>query len=153
MPVGIVIHTMSGTLAGTDGWFAQSLSQVSAHTGVGLGGERHRYVAYQDRAWANGVLEAGNHWQSLFGPTNPNERTLSIETADDGVASTTVSDLQYAAVLDECIGWLAKYGTIRYLVKHSDISPLSRPNCPGGRWVASGLFAALASDLKLRTLS
>jgi N-acetyl-anhydromuramyl-L-alanine amidase AmpD len=151
--VAIVIHTMGGSLIGTDGWFGTTNSQVSAHAGVGLDGARHRYVRFQDRAWANGILEAGNRWIGAFGRTNPNNLTLSIETEDLGDPSMPVDDLEYAAVLAECRAMLAVYPNVSYLVQHADISPSSRRNCPGSRWVASGRFAQLAAELGLRTLA
>ena len=42
--------------------------------------------------------------------------------------------------------------TLRYLVRHADISPQSRGSCPGDRWVASGRFQALAEALGLMTV-
>lgn len=151
-PVAIVIHTMAGTLAATDSWFKNTASQVSAHTGVGLNGERHRYVGFDDRAWANGIVEAGNKWGQIGRSGNPNDWTLSIETEDLGLASEPVTDLEYAAVLQECRDMLAEYPNVGYLLKHADISPASRPNCPGVRWVASGRFGQLAAALSLKTL-
>lgn len=150
-PVAIVLHTMGGTLTGTDGWFGSQASQVSAHTGVGLQGERHRYVMYGHRAWANGILEPGNMWGSIHGHDNPNQWTLSIETEDMGDPAMPVTDLQYAAVLAEAREMLAAYPQLSWLLQHADISPQSRAHCPGARWVASGRFAALAAELGLRT--
>ncbi len=43
--------------------------------------------------------------------------------------------------------------TLRYLARHTDISPQSRANCPGDRWLASGRFQRLADTLGLKTLS
>jgi N-acetylmuramoyl-L-alanine amidase len=144
---------MGGTLVGTDSWFANPASQVSAHTGVGLDGARHAYVKYDDRAWANGILEPGNLWAKLFGTSNPNNWTLSIETEDAGDPTMPVDDLEYSAVLLEARTMLTIYPSIKYLAKHADISPASRANCPGARWVASGRFTALATDLGLRALA
>ena len=143
---------MGGTLAGTDSWFANPASQVSAHTGVGLQGERHRYVRYADRAWANGVLEPGNLWAALKGTANPNNYTLSIETEDAGDATMPVDDLEYAATLAEAQAMLAAYPSVRYLLKHADISPHSRAHCPGDRWIWSGRFQDLADALGLAVL-
>ena len=135
-PVAIVLHTMAGTLAGTDSWFAQSASQVSAHFGVGLDGTIHQYVSLFDTAWANGVLEAGNQWAPTFGPGNPNDRTVSIETEDLGSGATPVTDAQYASVLAIGRMLVAKLPTILHLVGHNVISPASR-------------FASLARELGL----
>lgn len=151
--MAIVIHTMSGTLAGTDGWFGSSASQVSAHSGVGLQGQRHRYVKFSDRAWANGVLEPGNKWGQIHGVDNPNQWTLSIETEDKvNDVVVPVSDLEYEATLAECEDMLKSYPNVRWLLKHADISPHSRANCPGARWVETGRFADLAATLGLETL-
>ena len=147
-PVALVLHTMGGTLAGTDSWFAQPASQVSAHFGVGLDGTIHQYVDWDCRAWANGILEAGNQWEPLFGAGNPNDRTVSIETEDLGSGATPVTDAQYASVLAVGRLALARFPTLTHLVSHRVISPLSRPNCCGARWTASR-FATLARELGL----
>jgi N-acetyl-anhydromuramyl-L-alanine amidase AmpD len=49
-PEAIVIHIMDGTLIGTDSWFANHTSQVSAHYGIGKNGEIHQYVQENDTA-------------------------------------------------------------------------------------------------------
>jgi hypothetical protein len=149
-PVAIVLHTMAGSLSATDGWFGNTASQVSAHYGVGLDGSLHQYVKLGDRAWANGVLEPGNDWPGP--PLNPNEVTVSIETEDRGDPTQVVTDQEYAAAL--YAGWQAKqvYPGIQWLLRHTDISPHTRPNCPGNRWINSGRFAALATALGLKTL-
>jgi N-acetylmuramoyl-L-alanine amidase len=145
-----VIHTMAGTIGATDGWFTNPASQVSAHYGVSLEGEIHQYVALEDRAWANGIREAGNHWP---GPNvNPNDLTVSIETEDLGNAVQPVTDKQYAATLAVCKLALARYPSIQWVMGHNAISPSSRPNCPGGRWLQSGMFGQLAGALNLKAV-
>lgn len=62
--LGLVLHVEQGTEAGTDSWFHNPGSEVSAHLGVGSYLEQ--WVKFDDRAWAE---EAGN------------SRWLSIETA------------------------------------------------------------------------
>lgn len=143
---------MSGTLAGTDSWFAQSSSQVSAHTGIGLQAQRHRYVDFKNQSWANGILEPGNKWTSIGQSGNPNAWTLSIETEDLGDPATPVSAEEYAATLQECRDMIEVYPHIKYLLGHSAISPQSRAHCPGERWTLSGRFNQLAVDLSLETL-
>jgi N-acetyl-anhydromuramyl-L-alanine amidase AmpD len=41
---------MDGTLAGTDAWFTNPASQVSAQYGIGKNGEVHQYVKEEDTA-------------------------------------------------------------------------------------------------------
>lgn len=138
---------MGGSLISTDGWFGNTASQVSSHSGIGLSGETHNYVGYKDRAWTNGILETGNKWPLLG--TSPNHRTLTIETEDLNVAYE-VTNLMYKATVAECKRMLAMYPGTKYLMGHSDISPRSRPNCPGDRWRKSGRMAQLSIDLNLQ---
>jgi N-acetylmuramoyl-L-alanine amidase len=151
-PIALVLHTMGGTLAGCDSWFRNPSSQVSAHYGIGLDGEIHQYVKLEDGAWANGVLESGNHWPGPAG-VNPNLLTVSIETEDKGRAAQEVNLAQYAATL--AVGRLVvrQCPSIRYLLSHTVISPKSRPSCCGPRWTQSGKFAQLAADLGLEAMA
>lgn len=138
---------MDGTLAGTDSWFANPASQVSAHYGVGLDGTTHQYVHVEDAAWANGVLEPGDTWPGPRG-VNPNNLTVSIETEDLGNASQPVTDAQFDAVLALGRQLVAAYPSIKWLCRHTTISPRSRPDCPGIRWTWAR-FTPLAEWLGL----
>ncbi|MBS0149346.1 MAG: N-acetylmuramoyl-L-alanine amidase [Nitrospira sp.] len=55
-PEAIVIHIMEGTLKGTDAWFKNEESGVSAHYGIGEASEIHQYVGESDRAWHTGRI-------------------------------------------------------------------------------------------------
>ncbi|MEA2640398.1 MAG: N-acetylmuramoyl-L-alanine amidase [Chloroflexota bacterium] len=148
---------MGGYLGGCDAVFNDARiapeKRVSAHFGVALDGRVHQYVRLADTAWANGVLEAGNRWPGAPG-VNPNLESISIETEDRAAGATPVSDAQYAAVLALCVAViLPTCPTISMLVAHSVISPHSRPNCPGPRWIASGRFAALAEALGIAAVA
>lgn len=46
-----VTHIMQGSLAGTDSWFHNPASQVSAHFGVGKDGHVIQWVDTSDQAW------------------------------------------------------------------------------------------------------
>jgi hypothetical protein len=146
----LVLHTMSGTLNGCDSWFRNPDAGVSAHFGIGLRGEQHQYVSLSDSAWGNGILESGNKWPGP--PGNPNFQTISIETEDNGSGATPVTDAQYQATLEVAAAAIKAHPSIRWLLRHTDISPKSRPGCCGGRWVDSGRFRALAERLNLQTL-
>lgn len=148
IPIALVIHTMGGSLAGTDSWFNNVASQVSAHYGVGLNGDIHQYVRLEDGAWANGVLEPGNTWMGPPG-VNPNLLTVGVETEDLGKGDQPVTEEEYASTLQAARVALATYPSIRYLITHTVISPQTRPNCCGARWVASGQFQRLADALGL----
>jgi N-acetylmuramoyl-L-alanine amidase len=146
-PNCLVIHTMVGSIESTDSWFANPLSQVSAHYGVDLEGNIHAYVRTFDSAWANGVLEQGNCWGGGW-PSNPNYWTVSIETEDLGNPAQEVTDAQYSSVRTLARTMIARHG-IEWLCGHNNISPGSRPNCPGRRWWESGRMQQLADDTGL----
>lgn len=143
---------MGGSLAGTDSWFNNLASEVSAHYGVGLDGAIHQYVAVQDTAWANGILEPSNRWPSAY-PGNPNRWSVSIETEDKGRGDMPVSAEQYAAVLALGRQLVHDHPSIRVLAAHRVISPRTRPHCPGARWIEAGHFARLAAALGLQALT
>ena len=159
-PIAFVLHTQAGGESGTVAEFLSSSSQFSAHYAVGLDGSLDCLIDLGDRAWGNGILEPGNQWTAItddcgIDPSlNPNQVTVSCETEDLGDANQPVTDNQYTAVL--YAAWEAKlrYPTaLRYLVRHADISPQSRANCPGDRWMRSGRFQSLADTLGLKTVS
>lgn len=156
-PIAIVIHTEAGFEAGAEAVFMNPNCQTSAHYGISLDGHIDQFVQLGDRAWANGILEPGNGWGHVYdGPggfaANPNHYTVSVETEDKRDPAQVVTDSQYLSVHAVCRLAIATYPSIKWLLRHGDISPRSRPNCPGPRWVESGRFAQLASDLRLRTL-
>lgn len=149
-PTTVVIHTMAGYITGCDDWFRNPNSQVSAHYGVGLNGDIHAYVRTRDRAWANGLVEAGSCWDlAHFG--NPNHLTVSIETEDLGDPLQQVTTQQYVSVRTLVRTAIERHG-ISVLAGHCDITPLSRKFCPGTRWVESGLMEQLAAECGLSML-
>ena len=77
-PTAVVIHIMDGTLTGTDAWFNDAHAKVSAHYGVGAGGEVHQYVQESDTAFHAGVVVAPT-WRLIRPNTNPNFYTIGVE--------------------------------------------------------------------------
>ncbi|MCA1644322.1 MAG: N-acetylmuramoyl-L-alanine amidase [Chloroflexi bacterium] len=158
-PIAFVVHTETGGESGTIAEFLSSSSALSTHYAAALDGGLDCFVDPGDRAWSNGVLEPGNSWTAIAcdsgidAALNPNHVTISCETEDLGEATHEVTDRQYAAVL--YAAWEAKLRfpiSLRYLARHADISPQSRADCPGDRWVASGRFQQLADTLGLKTV-
>ena len=47
----VICHIMQGTLLGTDAWFRNEESEVSAHFGVGKTGQVFQWVDTDSRAW------------------------------------------------------------------------------------------------------
>ncbi len=158
-PVALVQHSESGGRSGTIAEFVNSSSELSTHYAARLDGTLECYIDATDRAWSNGLLEPGNRWASIarecgIDPTlSPNHVTVSCDTEDGGDESQPVTDAQFNAVL--YAGWEARLrfpDSLRFLARHSDISPHSRGGCPGDRWLASGRFQALADRLGLSAL-
>jgi N-acetyl-anhydromuramyl-L-alanine amidase AmpD len=154
------VHTETGGESGTIAEYVNSSSQLSAHYAVGLDGALNCYIDPGDRAWSNGILEPGHRWAAIANDCgvdsalNPNHITVSCETEDLGETTQPVTDAQYDAVL--CAAWEAKlrYPTsLRYLARHADLSPQSRANCPGDRWMGCDRFQRLADTLGLKTVS
>ena len=77
-PEAIVIHIMQGTLGDTDSWFGKTISQVSAHYGVGQDGTVHQYVHEGDTAWHAGRVVSPT-WSLIKPGVNPNLYTIGIE--------------------------------------------------------------------------
>jgi N-acetyl-anhydromuramyl-L-alanine amidase AmpD len=155
-PIAFVVHTESGGESGTVAEWLSSASQLSAHYSAGVTGGLDCWIDPGDRAWSNGILEAGNRWRSIATACgvdpdmNPNHVTITCETEDLGVVGLPVPDSQFEAVLCAARDAKNRYPqSLRYLARHSDISPQSRPGCPGDRWVSSGRFEAMAETLGL----
>lgn len=137
----IVLHIADGTLAGCDSWFNDPTAKVSAHFCIGKDGAVHQYIYLSNGAWANGIIEAG-YTAALItenGYDNPNSWTISIE--HEGNWPETPTAAQYAASV-ALTAWLFKNVLFtghatgvkvdrKHILRHADISPLSRANCPG----------------------
>ena len=158
-PIAFVVHTESGGESGTVAELVTSSAKLSAHYSVGLDGTLDNWIDVADRAWSNGILEPGNAWAVIADECgvdpalNPNHITVTCETEDAGDPWQPVSDRQYDALLQAVLEARQRYPeSLRYLACHTDISPQSRPNCPGDRWLSSGRFESLAETAGLKTL-
>lgn len=128
-PEGIVIHIMAGTLIGTDSWFNNPKSQVSAHYGVGKKGEIHQYVKEGDSAWHAGIVT--NPTAKLVKPgINPNLYTIGIE--HEGSESDTwteeMKNTSVELIRDICRRWQIPIDR-DHIIGHYEITT-RKPNCP-----------------------
>lgn len=146
-PEAIVIHIMEGTLAGTDSWFRNPVSNVSAHYGIGLNGAIHRYVAEEDTAWHAGRVHQPT-WQTIrrLGNgtyLNPNLYTIGLE--HEGRGHTDWPEAMYAAsaalIRDICTRWRIPIDR-QHIVGHNEI--YGRKTCPGNRVDLDRLVALAA---------
>jgi N-acetyl-anhydromuramyl-L-alanine amidase AmpD len=155
-PIAFVVHTESGGESGTVAEWLSSSSQLSAHYLAGVTGRLECWIDPGDRAWSNGIVEPGNRWAAIaeacgVDPAlNPNHVTVTCETEDQGNRHLPITERQFEAVLYAAREAKNRYPhSLRYLARHSDISPQSRPDCPGDRWLSNGRFEALAAALGL----
>jgi N-acetyl-anhydromuramyl-L-alanine amidase AmpD len=151
-----VLHTESGGESGTVAEWLSSSAQFSAHYRVSVTGQVDCWIDPGDRAWSNGIVEPGNRWGCIaeacgIDPAlDPNHVTVTCETEDLGDGHMPISEQQFEAVLSVAREARDRFpDSLRYLARHSDISPQSRSECPGGRWLSSGRFEALAYALGL----
>lgn len=128
-PEAIVIHIMDGTLAGTDSWFANPSSQVSAHYGIGKNGEVHQYVQEQDAAWHAGRVDAPV-WKFIRPNVNPNLYTIGIEHEGkpDDVWTVEMKQASANLIKEICERWQIPVDR-DHIVGHFEIYS-KKPNCP-----------------------
>ncbi len=150
-PEAIVIHIMEGSLSGTDSWFKNPASKVSAHYGIGLNGEVHQYVAEINTAWHAGRVNAPS-WQLIKHASNgqfinPNFYTVGIE--HEGNESSNWTDAMYNSS-SEMVRTICKRWNIpidrNHVIGHHEIYSLK--TCPGNR-VDFNKLIAMASDSPL----
>jgi N-acetyl-anhydromuramyl-L-alanine amidase AmpD len=128
-PEGVVIHIIDGTLVGTDSWFANPASQVSAHYGVGRTGEVHQYVKEEDTAWHAGRVDAPV-WKLIKPNINPNLYTIGIEHEGkpEDVWTDAMKQSSAELVREICQRWQIPIDR-NHIVGHFEIFS-KKPNCP-----------------------
>lgn len=147
-PEAVVIHIMEGTLSGTDSWFKNPASKVSAHYGIGKTGEVHQYVDELNTAWHAGRVNAPS-WQ-LIKPAsnglfiNPNYYTVGIE--HEGNEDSDWTEAMYNSssemVRAICSRWNIPIDR-NHIIGHHEIYSLK--TCPGNK-VDLNKLVALASN-------
>lgn len=127
-PEAIVIHVMDGTLTGTDAWFKNPTSRVSAHYGIGKTGEIHQYVKEEDQAWHAGSVVKPK-W-SLIKKQNPNLYTIGIE--HEGTATSAWTEEMKRASANLIREIAERWGIPidrAHVIGHYEIRS-TKPNCP-----------------------
>lgn len=154
-PEAIVIHIMEGSLSGTDDWFTNIKSNVSAHYGIGKEGSVHRYVQEEDTAWHAGRIHAptctllkpkGNQY------VNPNYYTIGIE--HEGFGNSEWTDAMYLSssslIRDICKRWNIPIDR-QHIIGHHEIYSLK--TCPGSKVSLAKLIAMAANTTDMAILS
>lgn len=144
-PKAIVVHIMEGTLQGTDEWFKNPKSNVSAHYGIGNDGAIHQYVAETDTAWHAGRKTKDAPWELLRKNVNPNLYTVGIEHEGNGETPWSAAMLKASAALihEVCLRWHIPIDR-RHIVGHREIYTVK--SCPGN-WIDMDLLVKMALDV------
>lgn len=146
-PEAIVIHIMDGTLAGTDAWFANSESQVSAHFGIGKNGEVHQYVKEEDTAWHAGRVDNPD-WKLIKSNVNPNLYTIGIEHEgrSDAVWTGAMKQASAELIREVCERWDIPIDRA-HIIGHYQIFS-KKPDCPAKNKQIIDELVALAAGLQ-----
>ena len=144
-PEAVVIHIMDGTLGGTDSWFANTTSQVSAHYGIGKNGEVHQYVQENDSAWHAGRVDAPV-WKLIKLNVNPNLYTIGIEHEGkpDDVWTDAMKQSSATLIREICQRWQIPIDR-NHIVGHFEIFS-KKPNCPASNKAILDELVALAGQ-------
>lgn len=102
-PKFLIEHIMQGTLAGTDSWFRNPASEVSAHFGIGKSGEVIQWVDTADVAWH---AMAANH------------ESIGVEHEGDTGQQLTPAQLEADSRL---LAWAHKHHPIPLRLAHHPV--------------------------------
>lgn len=149
-PEGVVIHIMDGTLVGTDSWFANPASLVSAHYGIGRTGEVHQYVKEEDTAWHAGRVDAPA-WKLIKPNINPNLYTVGIEHEGkpDDVWTDAMKQSSAELIREICKRWQIPIDRT-HIIGHFEIFS-KKPNCPASNKQIIDELVALAGGQQTQT--
>jgi N-acetyl-anhydromuramyl-L-alanine amidase AmpD len=144
-PELIVIHIMDGTLPGTDAWFANPASQVSAHYGIGKSGEIHQYVKEEDAAWHAGRVDAPSA-KLVKASVNPNLYTIGIEHEGkpEDIWTDAMKQASASLIREICQRWQIPIDR-NHIIGHCEIYS-KKPNCPSHDKKIINELVALANN-------
>src|ERR1041385_5767765 len=135
----VVIHHIGGGLHGTETWFLDPASRVSAHYGIGTAGAGHQDVAEGDTAWPAGGRSPPTG-KLIKDTPNPNVYTIGVE--HEGKADTPWSDAMLGTsarlVTEICNRWSIAIDR-DHVIGHREI--YARKTCPG-TWIDLDAFVA-----------
>lgn len=126
----VVVHIAQGSLAGTDAWFKDPASRLSAHFGTGKDGRLVQWVDATDKAWAEAAY---------------NSQAISIENEGHSGDSLTAAQVEQCA---QVLAWtystfgvpiqVAPTAAADGLIGHGQLGATggNHPGCPGGPIVA-----------------
>ncbi len=169
IPDVVVCHITEGSYEGACSWLKNPNAQASAHFVVSRKGEITQLVDIRDTAWANGtsytpsITEKSTSTVVKYRNTNANFYTVSIE--HEGVYSSTQGALTKEQ--EEATVFLIKhidseikkiygenYGLKfdrEHIIGHYQISPASKPHCPGDKFPFDSIINKLNEEIEMVT--
>jgi len=152
VPDMVVCHITEGAFNGTVSWITNPASQVSYHFVVARDGRIVQAVDICNVAWANGTTRNGDNRDARHSPLytvrdrGVNANLYSVSVGFEGRLSEKQGGLSKAQL--EAAVWLIAhiqaeiqrlYSTRgvafkfdrKHIVGHHEITPRTRPNCPG----------------------
>lgn len=161
-PDMIVCHITEGSYAGAVSWLCNPKSQASAHFVVARDGRITQLVDLRDGSWCNGTSTNPSS-KVYYGKsslkavkdrkTNANYYTVSIEHEGfwkDGKGKLT--EAQKAATIELIKHIRSEVKSIfgveipadrAHIVGHYEVSPITKPNCPGQNFQFDEIISAL----------
>jgi len=162
MPELIVNHITEGAFPGSINWVSNPASQVSYHFMVSKAGQITQCVNICDTAWANGTSNNPNDNRAnrhstlpLVRKRNINANSYSVSIGFEGRFNETGGTLTppqfraavklYSFIRKEIYKIWGKVFPIsrKHIVGHYEITPKTRPNCPGSRFPFKQLIEEL----------
>jgi len=165
-PDMVVCHITEGNYAGAVEWLCTPAAQASAHFVVAQDGRVTQLVSIEDTAWCNGT-STDSALNTYYGhstlalvrsrKTNANKYTISIEHEGRWKdAHGKLTDKQLATTI-ELIAWIRSevrrvYGVTipldrEHIVGHYQISPITKPNCPGAAFQFDEIIKRLSKPI------
>lgn len=155
----LVLHIMEGSLEGCAVWFNDPAARASTHFGVGKDGRIFQFVDLADQPFAHGAVEVDQaHAPAVIRANwgvNPNRLGVGIE--HEGFSGDVMTAAQFEAST-RLAAWLFDSQILpgvatdvavdrAHVLRHGEISPSSRPKCPGFTEAAISAYIARVKAL------
>ena len=155
--IAICDHIMQSTIESANSWFRNPGSEASSHLGIAKTGKIYQWVALNNSAWANGIINSPETaipsvpWvlDDEKNGINPNTQTVSIE--HEGLTGEPMPEAQYQATLSVHRFLIKKYSLPLdrlHIIGHFQVDNINRHYCPGNGFPWQRLMADLQADPK-----
>ena len=152
---GVVLHIMDGTAAGCAAWFADPAAYAGALFGTGKDGHIYQYFTLEQGPFNHGAIESGYTAKLLDENPGLNPNWWLVGNEHEGRSGDPIPSAQWSSSV-HLTAWLFQdvffpggatgVAVDRdHILRHGDISPRTRPNCPGWGEV---IIAKYINDVK-----